>query len=227
MRTRWRGTLLAVGVTIALAASGAALAKPHDENPGQGHGYGSGGPHGDNGMGGPHDPGDGGPRDPRGNGMGGGNGGGNAECDPLLVDVLRATIDASCPCAGADDGSGGITPWKNHGKYVRCVAHAAKAEAREAGVKRRCLRGAVPCAAQSACGKRGAVPCVTAVPDTCVGGACNDDPARPCVADGDCTVLACDVTDADDCATGGGVVRSDSCCFGSPGGAFLDATALF
>ena len=211
MRTAWRGTLLAVSMTIALAASGAALAKPHDDNPGQGHGNGMSGPHGDNGMSGPHGNG--------GNGMGGGN----AECDPLVVDALRAAVDASCPCAGTDDGSGGVTPWKNHGKYVRCVAHAAKAEARGAGVKRRCLRGAVPCAAQSACGKQGAEPCVKDTPDTCVGGVCTNDPATLCVLDADCTVRACSVKDPDDCTASGGIVRSDSCCFGSPGGAFLDA----
>lgn len=226
MRTGWRGTLLAVGVTIALAASGAALAKPHDDNPGQGHGHDDGGPHGDNAMGGPHGP-DGNGMGGGGNGMGGGNGGGNAECDPVVVDALRAAVDASCPCAGTDDGSGGVTPWKNHGKYVRCVAHAVRAEVRGAGVKRRCLRGAVPCAAQSACGKRGAEPCITATPDTCVGGACTNDPATLCAVDADCTVLACGVTDPDDCTAAGGVVRSESCCFGSPNGAFVDAATLF
>jgi hypothetical protein len=206
-----------VGVTIALAVSGAALAKPHDDNPGQGHGHDK--PHGDNGMSGPHGGG--------GNGMGGGNGGGNAECDPLVVDGLRAAVDASCPCAGTDDGSGGVTPWKNHGKYVRCVAHAVKAAARDAGVTRRCLRGAVPCAAQSACGKRGAEPCVKDTPDTCVGGACTNDPATPCVVDADCTVRACSVKKPDDCTASGGIVRSDSCCFGSPAGAFVDAADAF
>ena len=218
MRTGWRGTLLAAGMTIALVASGVALAKPHDDNPGQGHGGphgdgGTSGPHGDNGMGNPH--GDGG------NGMGGG------ECDLVVVDALRADVDASCPCAGADDGSGGITPWKNHGKYVRCVAHAVRDAARGAGVKRRCLRGAVPCAAQSACGKRGVEPCVKDTPDTCVGGACTNDPATVCVVDADCTVRACSVQDPDDCTTSGGTVRSDSCCFGSPAGAFLEETAPF
>ena len=219
MRTGWRGTLLVVGVTIALAASGAALAKPHDGNPGQGHGQGKGGPHGDGGQGGPHGT--------AGNGMGGGNGGGNAACDALVVDALRAAVDASCPCAGTDDGSGGVTPWKNHGKYVRCVAHAVRDAVRGAGVKRRCLRGAVPCAAQSACGKRGAAPCVKDTLDTCVGGVCTNDPATPCVLDADCTVRACNVTDPDDCTAAGGVVRSDSCCFGSPAGAFLEETAPF
>ena len=120
MRMGWRGTLLAAAVTIALGTSGVALAKPHDDNPGQGHGHGKDGPQGENGMGGPHGNG--------GNGMGGGSG----DCDPTMVDALRAAVDASCPCAGTDDGSGGVAPWKNHGKYVRCVAHAVKDAARGA-----------------------------------------------------------------------------------------------
>jgi len=220
MRTAWRGTLLAVSMTIALAASGAALAKPHDEHPGNGHGHGKSG--GDDSRG---------PNLDAGNGMGGGNGmgngGGNVECDPVVLDAIRATVDETCPCAGTDDGSGGVTPWKNHGKYVRCVSHAVRAELKAAGLKRRCLRGAVPCAAQSACGKRGAEPCITATPDTCVGGACTNDPTTLCVADADCTVLACAVTDPDDCTASGGVVRSESCCFGSPSGAFVDGAELF
>ena len=206
MRMRWSGMMLAVGLAMALA-TGPATAKPHD-NPGQG-----------NGMGNPHG---------GGNGNGNGNGmGGGGECDPALVDDVRAAVDAECPCAGTDDGAGGVTPWKNHGKYVRCVAHAVRAEARAAAIKRRCVRGAVPCAAQSACGKRGAVPCVTAVPDTCVGGSCSNDPVKACAVDADCTVLACEVSDPDDCTDGGGTVRSESCCFGSPGGAFLDEASLF
>jgi hypothetical protein len=211
MRTGWKETLLALGVTIALTASGGALANPHDDNPGKGHG----GPHGD-----------GGPRDPRGAG-GNGMGGGNAECDPAAVDALLAAVDVSCPCAGTDDGSGGVTPWRNHGKYVRCVAHAVRDVAREAGVKRRCFRGAVPCAAQSACGKRGAAPCITTTPDTCAGTTCTGNPARPCTVDADCAVLECRVGNPDDCATAGGVVRSESCCFGSASGAFVDEVGLF
>jgi hypothetical protein len=193
--------MVAAVAACALMASGSALAKPHD-NPGQGNGMSE--PHG----GGGHGPGGN-------NGNGNGNGG-SAECDEATVDAVRAAVDAECPCAGVDDGSGGVTPWKNHGKYVRCVAHAVRDETRAAGIKRRCVRGAVPCAAQSACGKRGAVPCVTPVPATCVSGTCSNDPARLCA-----------VVDPDDCTDGGGTVRSDSCCFGSPSGAFLDPTPLF
>ena len=200
--------MVAAVAACALMASGAALAKPHD-NPGHG-----------NGMSEPHGGG--------GHGPGGNNGsGGGAECDAAVVDAVRAAVDEECPCAGVDDGSGGVVPWKNHGRYVRCVAHAVRAESRAAGMKRRCVRGAVPCAAQSACGKQGAVPCVTPVPATCVGGTCSNDPAKLCALDADCTVLSCEVVDPDDCAGGGGAVRSDSCCFGSPGGAFLDAADLF
>jgi hypothetical protein len=214
-------TLIAVGMTIALAASGVAMAKPHgDGHPGNGHG--KGGHHGDDGGG------YGGDRDRGGgNGKGGGNGRGRAECDAAVVDAVRAAVDAACPCAGTDDGSGGVTPWRNHGRYVRCVAHAVRDELRAAGLKRRCLRGAVPCAAQSACGKRGAAPCVTTTPDTCVGGACSGDPTRLCAIDADCVVLACRVRNPDDCSAAGGVVRTESCCFGSASGAFVDGAEAF
>ena len=204
--------MVAAVAACALIASGTALAKPHD-NPG--HGNGMSEPHG----GGGHGPGE--------NNGNGGGGGGGAECDAATVDAVRAAVDAECPCAGVDDGSGGVTAWKNHGKYVRCVAHAVRDETRAAGIKRRCVRGAVPCAAQSACGKRGAVPCVTPVPATCVGGTCSNDTARLCAVDADCTTLACAVSDPDDCTAGGGTVRSNSCCFGSPSGAFLDPAPLF
>ena len=203
MRKRWSG-MLVVGLALALTASGSP-AKPHD-NPGHGNDKGE---HG------------------KGHGGGKGPGGRGGECDAAVVDAVRAAVDAQCRCAGADDGAGGVTPWKNHGKYVRCVAHAVRAEVRAAGIKRRCVRGAVPCAAQSACGKQGAVPCVTAVPATCAGGTCSNDPAKACAVDADCTTLQCAVSDPDDCTDAGGTVRSDSCCFGSPSGAFLDAAPLF
>jgi hypothetical protein len=160
-----------------------------------------------------------------GNGMG--NGGGNVECDPVVLDAIRATVDETCPCAGTDDGSGGVTPWKNHGKYVRCVSHAVRAELKAAGLKRRCLRGAVPCARSPHAGsgvrspasrrrrtRASAAPAPTTRPPVCV-------------VDADCTVLACSVTDPDDCTAADGVVRSESCCFGSPSGAFVDGAELF
>jgi len=59
------------------------------------------------------------------------------------------------------------------------------------------------------------------------GGACTNDPTTLCAVDADCTVLACGVTDPDDCTAAGGVVRSESCCFGSPSGAFVDGAELF
>jgi hypothetical protein len=96
MRRSWRGTVVAAVAACALMVSGAVQAKPHD-NPGHG-----------NGMSEPHGGG--------GHGPGGNNGnGGGAECDAAVVDAVRAAVDAECPCAGVDDGSGGVTPWKNHG----------------------------------------------------------------------------------------------------------------
>jgi hypothetical protein len=60
---------------------------------------------------------------------------------------VAALVAAACPCTG---------PWKNHGQYVRCVVHARRA-LRRAGCSRDALRGLVPGAARSRCGRRGAV----------------------------------------------------------------------
>jgi hypothetical protein len=110
--------------------------------------------------------------------------------------AIGAFVDATCPCAGPDDGAGGTGAWKNHGQYVRCVAHAVRNAARSLGVKRRCGRGLVPCAARSTCGKDDAVACV-------VGGECS-------------------VRRADECTALGGSGGSGSCCTASPSGAFVD-----
>jgi hypothetical protein len=141
--------------------------------------------------------------------------------------AILAAVDAACPCAGLDDGAGGTTPWRNHGKYVRCVVRALRAEVRAAGLKRRCVREVVPCAARSTCGKREAVACVVTTPGTCVGGACADDPETLCMTDLDCAVRACRVTSPERCTAAGGVAASGSCCTASPSGAFLDAAAPF
>ena len=54
-----------------------------------------------------------------------------------------------CPC---DSPRGSSSPWKNHGKYVSCVAHAAK-ELVNLGLMTQTEKGAVvSSAAQSGCG---------------------------------------------------------------------------
>ena len=198
MKATWLGSIMAVGAAAMLIGAGIALAKSHDG----GHSHGSHGHGGGHGNGGPH-------------------GSGNA-CD-AASSTIGAFVDATCPCAGVDDGNGGTVAWKNHGQYVRCVAHAARAAARAAGVKRRCARTLVPCAARSSCGKRNAVACIVPSVGTCTGGACSNDPETPCSVDADCALHACTVTSADRCAQAGGSASSGSCCLAaSPSGAFVD-----
>jgi hypothetical protein len=136
--------------------------------------------------------------------------------------VIGAFVDATCPCAGVDDGTGGTIAWKNHGQYVRCVAHAVKDAVRSAGVKRSCARDLVPCAARSSCGKRNAVTCIVTTTVTCANGACDTPEATPCVTDADCPARACGVTSAARCTELGGAAGTGSCCSASPSGAFLD-----
>ena len=221
MRTsRIEAVVVMVGA-LALVGGGVVAAKPHGDR-----GVGTerkGGPHG-----GPKDRSDGG----HGQGNGAGRGDGSERgakpkpaggaCDFAASSPVQAFVDATCPCAGLDDGAGAIVAWKNHGRYVRCVARAVKQAARAAGVKRRCVRDLVPCAAGSTCGRRNAVTCVTAVPGACNGGVCDGDPGRPCAADVDCATSTCGITTPDGCVDLGGTPASGSCCAASPGGAFVD-----
>ncbi len=60
------------------------------------------------------------------------------------VDSAGCSIAQLCPCAG---------PWKNHGKYVSCVAHASESFV-DAGLITEAQKGAIVSAAgQSSCGK--------------------------------------------------------------------------
>ena len=190
----WKGSIAAAAMVF---AAGISLAKS-----GSGHGHHGNGPHATGG--GPH------------------AGGGGGACDPAAVADAQVAIAAACPCAGLDDGQGGTTPWRNHGQYVRCVAHATRAQARSAGVKRPCVRGTVACAARSSCGKDGAVACVVPSTGTCVNGTCSNDEELACAVDADCVTHECTVASADHCTMLGGTASSGSCCAASPSGAFLD-----
>ena len=51
------------------------------------------------------------------------NGGNHGHEIGTLVDPQNGcSLAQLCPCAGP---AGTTTPWKNHGKYVSCVAHVA------------------------------------------------------------------------------------------------------
>jgi hypothetical protein len=161
MKKTAKASIAAAALALAMLGAGLVSAKEHgDGGPGNGNGRG----HGNGQARGPHgsDPGDDddasggarGPKGPRG-------GKGNAACDPASS-TIGAFVDAVCPCAGVDDGTGGTTAWRNHGQYVRCVAHAVKDATRSAGVKQQCGRGFVRCAARSNCGRRDVVSCADA-----------------------------------------------------------------
>lgn len=209
MRSSWTATLAAGAAAIAMVV-GIAVAKSHGPGgpPGHGKAYGSHrGPHG------------GGPGEHHRGGHG--RGGGPVACE-AAASTIGAFVDASCPCAGRDDGAGGTIAWKNHGQYVRCVTRAVRSAARSLGVKRHCGRFLVPCAARSTCGKRDAVACVVPVAGTCQAGSCLDDPALACTTDADCPSRECSVLPEAECAAAGGSGGSGSCCTASPSGAFLD-----
>jgi len=213
MMMRWTGSIVVGAAALALLGAGMAGAKDHGLGPddhGKGHGHGS---HGGPPDGTPHGRPDGS------HGHGGPKGGGS--CD-AASSTIGAFVDASCPCAGPGDGSGGTIAWRNHGQYVRCVAHAVRDAARAAGVKHRCGKGLVRCAARSSCGKDGAVACLVPAGGTCVAGACSDDPAVTCLTDADCAATACSVLSADECTALGGVGGAGSCCTASASGAFVD-----
>jgi hypothetical protein len=142
-------------------------------------------------------------------------------CDETAVASAKAAIDLDCPCAGLPDGNGGTVPWKNHGQYVRCVTKARKTEALNAGVARQCLKGVVPCAANSTCGKSSAVACVTTsgtclndpTPgDTVAEGTCDNDPTKACDTDQDCSVASCAVMSPDECTLAVGSAAIGTCC---------------
>jgi hypothetical protein len=195
--SNWLKTTMAVGMAVALFGAGAAFAKHDDDDHGHGHGKGKSHEHGRAGQ---NDQGDdGGSKHGshgKGGGNGNGNGGGSANACDAASSAIMAFVDMTCPCAGVDDGNGGTTAWKNHGQYVRCVSHAVRDAARAAGVKRRCAKSLVPCAANSSCGKKNAVACVVGT--------------------------ECAVVSADRCTAAGGSASSGSCCTASPNGAFLD-----
>jgi hypothetical protein len=216
---RWTVTIAASAAALALLGAGMVAAKDHTGDGSGDHGWGHGrGPKDGHPHGGPHGRG---PKDghPHGGPKKGGGGGPNCEA---AASTIGAFVDAACPCAGASDGTGGTIPWKNHGQYVRCVAHAVKDAARDAGVKKRCGKGLVRCAARSSCGKDDRVACVVPVAGTCVDGTCAEDPAVACLVDGDCDVSECSVRRTDACTAAGGVGSPGSCCTASPGGAFVD-----
>jgi hypothetical protein len=144
-------------------------------------------------------------------------------CDADAVAAAQVAIAAECPCDGQTAPDGSVVPWKNHGQYVRCVAHETSQQIRSSGgaLSRRCLRTSVRCGARSTCGKPDAVAC--RLYDSCLGdpapgdgaaeGTCESDAAVACDTNADCPVLRCGIRRSVDlCEAMGGAPSSGSCC---------------
>lgn len=151
-------------------------------------------------------------------GHGNGNGHKPKTCDPTAVASAAASIAAACPCAAPMGGS--PASWKNHGQYVRCVAHATRDAVKSSSLKHKCLDTQVRCAAQSTCGRSGdVVACRQSSAGTCMNAVCSNDAGRTCAVDADCTVASCMIASSAACTATAG---TGSCCSASPSGAFVD-----
>jgi len=71
-------------------------------------------------------------------------------CAAVLADDGGTTIEALCPC----DGPVGGGNWKNHGKYVSCVSHAAGDLVNLGELDASEIGSVVSAAARSSCGKK-------------------------------------------------------------------------
>ena len=80
---------------------------------------------------------------------GGGPPCGTVPGDEEAVAATRASADEACDCSSAT----------NHGDYVSCVAAVTDQAVTDGSLREECAGFVVGCAAQSTCGKAGAVTC--------------------------------------------------------------------
>jgi hypothetical protein len=119
----------------------------------------------------------------------------HASCSPEAFASAQALVAMTCDCAAGP-----------HGRYVRCVAHAAKRLMHDGSLDRSCRRALVRGAANSTCGR----------PESFV--TCRRTRGKR---------TACSIKrSAGQCGARGGTAgATPSCadaCLGSPSGAFLD-----
>lgn len=155
-----------------------------------------------------------------GSGHGNGHGKGKPQPIPCPADV-GSGLAAQCPCAGTmepnnPDPNAPVTPWRNHGQYVKCVVHYRNA-LRKSGcltdVDRRTLAS---CAARSTCGKSNKSLCCHYDLGTCsdpmpgdmtAAGTCSNDPNAPCDTGAECTTSSARIVrDPNSCTADGDVV---------------------
>ena len=146
----------------------------------------------------------------------------NPPSPPTCSADVDATLAAACPCPGTMAPDGLVTPWRNHGQYVRCVVHARNALRKGGCVAKASLRSIARCAAHSTCGKAGApVACCVPMPGNCsdlmpdgnAQGTCSNDPTRACDVAADCTEIQVQqVADGAACTMAGGTLGAGSTC---------------
>jgi hypothetical protein len=143
-----------------------------------------------------------------------GNGRGKPEPMPCPEDV-DAAVAAACPCEGTMAPDESVTPWRNHGQYVRCVVKYRNQLKKSGCVASDERREMARCAARSTCGKADRVLCCITTTGTCDDaapngvpeGLCSNDQDVGCDTDADCTESQARVTDGEvECDERGGTV---------------------
>jgi hypothetical protein len=135
------------------------------------------------------------------------------DCEPARC-AVQAAINQACPCDGPQ--------FKNHGRYVSCVAHVVKRLSKDGTIPTKCKGKIKRCAARSTCNKPvGFVTCTVPVEfgtcdlltSTCTTGV---SALGTCGADSDCVVSTrCKIKrGADKCTVPGAVIGSGTCCAG-------------
>ena len=119
-----------------------------------------------------------------------------------------AAVAACCPC--------GDPRFRNHGRYVSCVAHATNALRNADCLDAEARRSLKRCAARSTCNKpEGFVTCCVKQAVACEDGACvGSDPPLPCATSDECPpTTRCSIKRGEDlCLIRGGVPGTGSCC---------------
>ncbi len=147
--------------------------------------------------------------------MGNGHGHGKPGPIPCPTDVAAA-LAAQCPCAGTVNPDTSVTPWRNHGQFMKCVVHYRNA-LRKSGCLTDSERQTIAsCAARSTCGKDTVLCCHYVV------GTCSDPMPGDMVQAGVCSneAVACDT--AADCTTSSSRIAHDATACMSDGGVVVD-----
>lgn len=153
---------------------------------------------------------------------------GRKEPIPCPDDVPTA-VALECPCEGRTLSDQTVEPWRNHGRYVSCVARYRNQLRKSGCLTSETKRTIARCAARSSCGKATAVVCCVptstgvcndAMPgDDLPNGTCSNDAAIACDTDAGCVVASPRMTkSADACsALGGSSLGAGSLCTASCG----------